>query len=229
MSGEWWRAEAALARVLPAKLVTALLAEPRGWSATIRWLRGVRPSGESFTHHRDVVIILWVIVAMTVLEGAVVDVILRVVLGPSPWVWIALGLHVYAVVMIVAVYAGMVTRPHSLDSGMLRLRTGLGAEVAVPVVAIDAAQAGRYPSFDRSGWKVDGDGDATLATREANLRLSLAPDTTVRINGRVRPAPRSIHLTVDEPRRLAAAIAEARDGAPSGIPDDAVRPAPAPS
>lgn len=223
MSGEWWRTEAALARVLPAKLVTALLAEPRGWSATIRWVRGARPSGEAFTHHRDVVIILRVIVAMTVLEGAVVDLILRVVLGPSPWVWIALGLHLYAVFMIVAVHAGMVTRPHSLDGGVLRLRTGLGTEVAVPVVAIGDAQPGRYPAFDRSGWKVDGDGDATLARGEANFRLTLIPDATIRLDGRIRPAPTTIHLTVDEPRRLAAAVDEARDGAPSGPQNGTVR------
>ena len=211
MNGNWWRTEAALSQVLPAKAVTILLAEPRGLAAIVNWIRRRRPVGQVFPHHRDVVVILWMIVAMTVLEGAVVEFLLRVILGPSPWVWIALGLHVYAVYMIVAVYAGMVTRPHSLDGGVVGLRTGLGTEVAVPVAAIEVAKPGRYPDFDRSGWQVDGDGDATLARGEANLRLTLIPGTTVRVNGRNRAAPRTIHLTVDEPRRLAAAIAEARD------------------
>ncbi|MET9327095.1 hypothetical protein [Tsukamurella sp. NPDC003166] len=204
------RTEAALGRMLPAKVVTLLLAEPRGAAAVLTLIRRRRPAGQSFSHHRDVVIILWVVVAMTVLEGAVVDVLLRVILGPSPWVWIALGLHVYAVYMIVAVYAGMVTRPHSLDGAVLRLRSGLGAEVVVPVAAIEEASPGRFRDFDNSGWKVDGDGNATMASREANFRLALTPDAEVVVNGRVRPAPQTIHLTVDEPRRLSDALAGSR-------------------
>ena len=91
MSGEFRRTEALLGRVLPARLVTLLLAEPRGFVAVARWLRGRRPEGRAFSHHRDVAVLLWSIVAMLMLEGAVVDVLLRVILGPSPWVWIVLG------------------------------------------------------------------------------------------------------------------------------------------
>ncbi len=216
MSGEFRRTEMLLARVLPPKPVTVLLAEPRGFVATVRWIRGKRPAGQLFPHHRDVALLLWVIVAMTVLEGAVVDALLRVVLGPSPWVWIALGVHVYAVYMLVAVYAGMLTRPHSLDGDVLRLRTGLGTEAAVPVAAIAAVEPGHHPAFDRSGWKVDPDGNATMALSEANLRIVLAPDAEIALNGRNIPAPRTIHVTVDEPRRLAAAVASAGAGAGAG-------------
>lgn len=223
MSGDFRRTEILLARVLPAKLVTALLAEPRGLVAVVRWIRRVRPAGQLFPHHRDVAIILWVVVASMILEGVIVDVLLRVILGPSPWVWIALGLHVYAVFMIVAVYAGMVTRPHSLDGAVLHLRTGLGFEVSVPVNAIDDVRAGRFPGFDGANWKVDADGNATMAAREANLCLSLLPGADLLISGRSRTAPRAIHVTVDEPRRLAAAIVAVRDGAPSSLQDGTVR------
>ncbi|GAA1012511.1 hypothetical protein GCM10009551_098480 [Nocardiopsis tropica] len=211
MSGEFWRAEAALSRVLPGRLVTALLAEPRGVAAILRWGLRRRPAGQLFSHHRDLVVLMCFLVAMTVLEGAVLDFVLRMVLGPSPWVWIVLGLHLWAVYLMVAAYAGMVTRPHSLDDGVLRLRSGLGTEVGVAVTAIEAASPGRYPDFDRSNWRVDGAGNATMAPNEANLRLMLVPGSEVALNGRIIPAPRSIHLTADEPRRLASAIAAARD------------------
>lgn len=214
----FWRVEAALRKVLPARVVTMLLAEPRGAVAVYHWILRRRPAGEAFSHHGDVVILLWVIVAMTVLEGVVVEVLLRVILGPSPWVWIALGLHAYAVYMIVAVYAGMVTRPHSLDDGALHLRTGLGAEVAVGLEAIDVVHAGRFPDFDRSGWRVDGDGNATLARGDANLRLELVPGALVVVNGVARNGIRAVHGTVDEPQRLAAAVMRAREAA-AAVPE----------
>ena len=223
MSGEFRRTEALLGRVLPGRLVAVLLAEPRGFVAVVRWIRRAGPAGQLFPHHRDVVIILWVITTMMVLEGAVVDVLLRVILGPSPWVWIALGLHMYFVYTIVAMYAAMVTRPHSLDSAALHLRSGLGFAATVPLIAIEAADAGRFPDFDRSRWKVDEDGNATMAPREANVRLTLAPGAEITVNGRSLPTPRTIHITVDEPRRLAAAIVAVRDGAPSGLRDGTVR------
>ena len=118
--------------------------------------------------------------------------------------------------MIVAMYAAMVTRPHSLDGAVLRLRAGLGTEVAVAVTDVVEAQPGRYAAFDRSRWKVDEDGNATMAPREANLRLTLAADAEVTVDGRAQPAPRTVHVTVDEPRRLAAAVADARDRAIAG-------------
>lgn len=211
MNGTWWRTESALGRVLPATLVTVLLAVPRGVVAIGRWTVRARPDGSRFTHHRDTVVLLWVVVVLTILEGAVVDVVLRFVLGPSPWVWIALGLHATVVCMILAVHAGMATRPHTLHASVLRLRTGLATEVAVAVTSIDQARPGRYPDFDRSGWRIDEDGNATLAVGEANLRLTLAADAGLTVNGRARTAPRAVHLTVDEPRRLAAAIAAARE------------------
>lgn len=211
MSGEFWRAEATLSRVLPGKLVTALLAEPRGAAAIVRWGLRRRPAGQLFSHHRDLVVLMWFLVAMTVLEGAVLDFVLRMVLGPSPWVWIALGLHLWAVYLMIAAYAGMVTRPHSLDHGVLRLRAGLGTEVAVAITAIEAASPGRYPDFDRSAWRVDGAGNATMAPNEANLRLTLVPGSEIAVNGRIIAAPRMIHVTVDEARRLMAAVAAERD------------------
>lgn len=216
MSGEFRRTEAFLGRVLPARLVTLLLAEPRGFVAVARWIRGGRPEGRVFSHHREVAIILWVVVVSLVVEGVIVDVLLRAILGPSHWVWIALGLHVYAVFMIVAVFAGMVTRPHSLDGAVLRLRTGLGFEVQVPVSAIEAADTGRFPGFDRSGWKVDADGIATMAVSAANMRIVLASGATVVVNGVARNGIRAVHVTVDEPRRLAAAVADVRTSAAAG-------------
>lgn len=223
MSGEFRRAEALLGRVLPSWAVALLLAEPRGLVAVVRWARRRRPDGLLFPHHRDVATILWTVVASLVVEGVVVDVVLRVILGPSPWVWIALVLHVYAIFMIVAVYAAMLTRPHSLRGSELHLRSGLAAEVVVPADAIDVVDTGRFPDFDRSGWTVDADGNATMASGEANLRLTLSQGSTVRVNGRDRTALSTIHLTVDEPRRLAAAIAAARDGAPSDPGNGTVR------
>ncbi len=206
MSGEFRRAEALLGRVLPSWGVALLLAEPRGLVAVVRWVRRRRPDGLLFPHHRDVAIILWTVVASLVVEGVVVDVVLRLILGPSPWVWIALVLHAYAVFMIIAMYAAMVTRPHSFDGAGLHLRSGLTAEVIVPAGALGAVETGRFGAFDRSGWKVDADGNATMASGEANLRLTLVPGSTVRVNGRERTAPATVHVTVDEPRRLAAAI-----------------------
>lgn len=210
MSGEWWRTEAALSRVLPPRLAGAVLAAPRGASVIVRWVLRRRPSGTAFPHHRDMTVLAWFLVAMTVLEGAVLDVVLRAILGPSPWVWLALVAHLLGVYLLIAAYAGMVTRPHTLDGGILRLRTGLGTEVAIALSSVEDATAGRYPGFDQSAWRVDDSGDATLARGDANLRLSLTCGSTVMVNACPWPAPRTVHVTVDEPRLMARAIAEAQ-------------------
>lgn len=204
----WAAAEDGLALLVPRPLARVLLIEPRLFACLARWVTG-RHEGRSpsaFGYHRGTRVLFGAAVALVVIEGLVVDAFLAV-LTSGPWVWIALGVHVYAVVWLGGLYASLAVRPHRLADGALLVRDGVFTELAIPYAAIARARAAHHTNFGRSGLRVDGTtGTATLAFGDATVTVDL---TRAIPAGRRNIPVTTLHLTADDPRAFATALTTA--------------------
>lgn len=208
----WAAAEDGFAQVVPRPLARLLLVEPRLAVCLLRWATG-RHEGRlpgSFSYGKNLRPLLRAVLGLVVLEGAVVEALLAVMLPHAPWVWIALGVHCYALVWLAGFYASLVTRPHRLSSDGLVVRDGIFTELAIPYRAIAAARVTQSSNFGRSGLKVDPTtGIATLAYGDANVALDLHLDQPIPVVSRRTALHLAIlHITVDDPPRFVTALHE---------------------
>ncbi|GLY66681.1 hypothetical protein [Amycolatopsis taiwanensis] len=210
----WAAAEDGLAQMLPRPVARALLIEVRLWVCLLRWItrRHDGRSTNAYTYGRNLRLMLFALLSLSVLEGAVVEVVLGVLLPGTPWPWVVLGLHAYALVWIAGLATSLHTRPHLLEDGQLRLRDSVFAEITIPVSAIIGARPVRRPGPLRSGLRSDpSDGTGTLAYGETTIALALDPDQPLYTEG--RPAITGLtvlHITADDPGRLLDDLREAQ-------------------
>ncbi|MGH3321430.1 MAG: hypothetical protein ACRDN9_14900 [Streptosporangiaceae bacterium] len=208
----WMAAEQALAQLVPRRLARVLLIEPRLWWCLARWVAGRHEGRRGYRYHECVRMTIWIGVGLVVIEGAVADAVVALILPGSPWPWVVLGLHLYALVFLLGFYASLVTRPHLLERGALRLRQSVLAEVLVPYSAIVRARVGAYPDYARSWFKIDrARGVATLAYGDANVVLTLDPTEPILVRGSPCETPlTTLYLTVDRPRAFVDALMDGR-------------------
>lgn len=205
----WAAAEDALAQLLPRPAARALLIEARLWLCLLRWMTG-RHDGTSARAHfysRQPTTLLVAMVALTIVEGALVELVLAVTLPATPWPWVALGLHGYAIIWIAGVLASLHTCPHLLDTDALRVRDGVFAELTVPYSAITGARRIRQPGPFRSGFTIEPTGRATLAWGDATVELALDGGHVVRVTGRSPEAMHALSMTVDDADAFLSALA----------------------
>lgn len=199
-SGVWWAAEDALAELLPRPAARVLLIEARMWVCLLQWIGRRRPTSHSYGYGRSLRALLWTLLLCGLVEGMVVELVLAATLGhASPWVWVTLGLHAYALVWIGGFLGSLQVLPHELDGASLRLRDSVFTTVTVPLAAIASATKHHRSNLGRSGWKID-DGIGLLAYGDAAVRIRLVPDHGVELGQ--NPEPRqlnAIDLTVDNP------------------------------
>lgn len=194
----WTAAEDGLAEFVPRKLARVMLIEPRLMACLGRWVTGRHNAraADAFGYHRGLRPLLFMIIALVVVEGLVVDVLIGALWPSGPWVWIALALHVWAVIWLLGFYASLVVRPHELLPDGLHLRDGIFAEVVVPYPAITGARAAHRTNLGRSSLKID---DATgvglLAMGDATVTLTLDPTQPI---GPAAGLSR-LDITVDDP------------------------------
>jgi hypothetical protein len=201
----WAAAEDGLAALVPRPLAKVILAEPRLWVCLARWAAGRYPT-TGFRYDAGLRGIIWAGVALVVVEGAIVDLLLELLLPGSVWVWVSLGLHLYGLAALLGFLASWATRPHLLDEHALRLRDGIVTELSIPYSAVTGARVARQPNFGRSGLKTD-DGAGLLACGDATVALDLdatRPLSVPNQSGSVSLA--SLAITVDEPRTFIAAL-----------------------
>ena len=212
----WSAAEAALALLVPRPLARVLLVEPRLLVCLVRWASGhheARSPG-SFGYHRNLRGLLAGIVALVVCEGAVAEAVLASLAPGSPWVWVALGAHLYALAWLLGFSGSMVVRPHRICSEALLVRDGILGELAVPLSAITGVRLGRRANVGRSGLKVDpGTSEAMIAAGDANVVVDLCPAGAVRRGGLDDPLHvASLRITVDDPSGFVEALRSAALG-----------------
>lgn len=199
----WAAAEAGLAAVVPRPIARFILLEPRLWACLLSWaLRRPAPAGPgTFRYDRGLGWVFLLVLALVIAEGAVVDGVVALVAPGTAWVWVVLGVHLYALAMLLALRASFVTRPHLLDDSGLHLQDGLFAQVDVPATAIVDARPARRANVGRSGFKtVPAEHTALLAFGDATDVVTLDPDHPVIVNGRpCTDGLTTLWVSVDDP------------------------------
>ncbi|MGW8985631.1 hypothetical protein ACWGQ9_23585 [Streptomyces parvus] len=193
------------------------------WSARRRHRipEGARP----FSYTEPQTGIMWAFLFVSVVETVVLALVI-----PWPLVHaIVLVVDVYGIVIILALHAAAVTRPHLVEAdGSLRLRYGALFDLRVPADAIASARVERrFP--DGGLVRVDEDGTLDLAVgSQTTVTVELTgPVEFVRPLGR-RGSARTLRFHADDPRAAVAALAAPGRAAPPAPTPEKAAPAPAP-
>ncbi|MGH3624872.1 MAG: hypothetical protein ACRDQ5_24290 [Sciscionella sp.] len=144
---------------------------------------------------------LLVVLALLVVEGAIVEFVLALILGESPWVWVVLGLHLYVLIWVGGLIGSLHVRPHLVEQRSLRLRDSVFTELSLPYAALADVQVARRANLGRSGFKLDRQqGSALLAYGEATVVLSLHPRSRIYRNGEPYEVEfTELAITADDP------------------------------
>ncbi|WP_426497464.1 hypothetical protein [Streptomyces sp. D54] len=164
--------------------------------------------------------IMWTFVFVSVVETVVLALVI-----PWPLVHaILLVVDVYGIVIVLALQAACVTRPHLVEAdGSLRLRYGALFDLRVPAAVIAAARVDRR--FPGGGLvRVDEDGTLDLAVgSQTTVTVELTePVEFVRPLGR-RGSARTLRFNADDPRAAVAALVRPPP-APTAPPTPALTP-----
>ena len=202
----WRAAEDGLSVVVPRRVARLVILEPRLWSALVTVTRRRRAaSPDAFAYAAGTRTLFGVLVAVVCLEGAVVEVLVWLFVPGTTWFAVVLALHLYALVLLLGLWASFVTRPHEVASDGLHVRDGVFAELLVSWSAIRGARGATRSNVGRSGFKTDG-AEAVLALGDATVAIELDPNRPLLLDGRTvdRPLHRlwRLWVTADEPRRL---------------------------
>ncbi|MEU6475499.1 hypothetical protein ABZ858_01180 [Streptomyces sp. NPDC047017] len=155
--------------------------------------------GEVFGHARGQGIMLFGLGFVGVIELLGMSVLLR---GRPALERVVLVVDVYTVVLVVALYAASVVRPHVLTRDALRVRRGAHVDLRVPLERIAAVRREtRSPQSRRA------EGELELAANgQTTVTLELTePVEHTTFLGRRRPV-RVVRFHADEPDRLVAAL-----------------------
>ncbi|MBM7056766.1 hypothetical protein [Streptomyces durocortorensis] len=168
---------------------------------------GARP----FSYTEPQTGIMWTFLFVSVVETVVLALVI-----PWPLVHaIVLVVDVYGIVIVLALHAAAVTRPHLVEAdGSLRLRYGALFDLRVPADAIASARVDRrFP--DGGLVRVDEDGSLDLAVgSQTTVTVELTgPVEFVRPLGR-RGSARVLRFHADDPRAAVAALTAPGRAAP---------------
>jgi len=152
--------------------------------------------------------LMWLIAMVVELIG--LEVLLRALDVPTVLRTVVLVIDAYSVLIVLAVIAACVTRPHVVTPEELRIRYGAFFDLRVPRTLITDVR--RVRNFDESGWiRVDGDVLAVAVGSQTNVVVELSePVVAVRpLGARVRV--RTVRFYADDPRAVCTALRIAPD------------------
>lgn len=205
----WTAAEDALAVFFPRVVARFMVIEPRLWACLARWAtRRYRPGPDDFPYHTGSILGLFLILLIFTTP---VEILLFEVLIPWTWLrWVVLVLAIYALVWVFGLYASLVVLPHRLEVDGLRLRYGVLNEVLIPYDGItDVREARRKSPGGGDGLTVreeDG-GTAYLSVGgRTHVTLALSRPVQFRSLGGLSQPTSLVHVSVNQPDRLAAAL-----------------------
>lgn len=185
-----------------------LRAEAAGYRSIARWVRrrpDVPEGTEAFGYAQLSAPMMWLFVIVSAIEVPVAHVLLHA----WPWVqWPVTAVGVWSLVWMVALVAGVRTHPHLLAEAVLRVRSGPGVDVEVPLARVARAVVTEQDlsSSMRVVELLDASTYAVGVSGRTNLRLELDAPLTL-------PAPglgadgtveaTTVALWADDPRELA--------------------------
>lgn len=134
-------------------------------------------------------------------------VVLAIIFGNQPWIWILTALDAYTVLWIGGVWTGYVLLPHRVARDNLHLRFAFVDDLVVPHAAIRSVRRQVKDDTTIKRMRVDRNGVAMFSCGEANVVLELDPDVTLCRRGAAVAEPiRTLHVTADEPDRFVESI-----------------------
>lgn len=137
------------------------------------------------------------------LEAVGAELLLRGIGAPSGLHAVILMVDLYSVLIVLAVIAACVTRPHVLSEDELRIRYGAFFDLRIPRGRISSVRVAR--NFDEKGMvRVEGECLAVSVASQTNVVVELdEPITAVRPLGR-RVSVRTVRFFADEPKAVLA-------------------------
>ncbi|MFD0854360.1 hypothetical protein ACFQ07_19130, partial [Actinomadura adrarensis] len=164
----------------------------------LRRRSGVPAGAVQVSYHREESFVVGLWTFAMVVETIMLEILLRGI-GCPDWLRIPiLVLDVYGVVIVIAVRAACVTRPHVITAGELRVRYAAYFDLRVPRERITSVRLVR--NRDEQGLIRVQDGTAAVAvTSQTNIVVELdEPITVVRPLGK-RAEARTIRFFADSP------------------------------
>lgn len=203
-TGSWRRAVEA---AVPEAVVRLLVHEVRAGASLGRWVlrrrHGVGPGDLAAAYTGPQTAMMYGFLFVSVIETVALAVLI-----PWPAVHrVVLVLDVYGVLLLLAMHAACVTRPHVLRAdGSLRIRYGALFDLTVPPDAVASARVDRrYPEGRLVALSEDGVLDLIVGS-QTTVTLELNRPLDFRRPLGARGTARTIRFHADDPRALVAAL-----------------------
>ncbi|KAB8194883.1 hypothetical protein FH608_017190 [Nonomuraea phyllanthi] len=209
----WTALRAAYEQLVPEQVRRIVGFDLRGVISLALWVarrrHGVPDGATPVSYARAQTLTMMILLGAMVVELVGADVLLRAFGAPVGLRAAVLVADAYAVLIVLAVIAACVTRPHVVSDDEVRIRYGAFFDLRVPRERIAGVRPIR--SFNESGTvKVDGDRLAVAVASQTNLILELTePVTVVRPLGS-RAEARAIRLFADDPTAALAVLRSRR-------------------
>ncbi len=167
--------------------------------------RGVPPGGQGIPHHRPVMGFLGAVLGLTAVEMLGVELAV-----PWPTVrWILLAVSLIGCWWLAGFAAGLVVQPVTVGPDTLRIRYSCFADLSVPLAAIDRVVPLPRSRGRRRTAMAHGDEPVVEVGKQQHGAPPGEP-VPIRLRGGAPREVRRVHLWVDDPQALAAAVAEYR-------------------
>lgn len=191
----------ALESVLPRRVARAVVIDAHAWRAFALWLRR-RPLADSeYSYGGSLRPLLFMVIGLLVVEGAVVELVVGVMFGHGWWLWVLAGLHIYALCWIIGIMASLRTLPHRIGSSTITLRDSIFDEFQIPASRVKGVHAALTANTGRSGLLIDPDsGSGRLCHGDGTVTLSFCDNTTIR-----GKQVQLLAVSVDRPAQFVAA------------------------
>lgn len=195
-------AGAALSMVLPRRVARAVVTEVRVWQALILLVRRDRFAVNEFSYGSGLRPLLYTVIGLLVVEGAIVEIVLAAIVGDGWWTWVFAAIHLYAFCWIVGILASLRTRPHVVSDDEVLLRDSIFGGLCIPRSWISDVRVARTPNTGRSGLVVDDDtGTGRFCHGDGTAMIELDEPRT--ING---ICVRRLAVSPNQPNLFAASL-----------------------
>ncbi|WP_119730993.1 hypothetical protein [Thermomonospora amylolytica] len=183
--------------------------DAKGMASLALWVLrrrdGVPPGATAvpYSGAQTAIMAMWLFAMVVELVG--LEIVLRALDAPVALRTAILVIDAYSVLVVLAVIAACITRPHVVSPDELRLRYGAFFDLRIPRALITGVR--RVRNFDENGLiTVDGDVLALAVASQTTVVVELAePITAVRpLGARVRV--RTVRFYADDPGAVLAAL-----------------------
>lgn len=197
------------ARLVPEQVRRIMGFDVKGMVSLVLWgarrQHGVPPGATALSYSKAQTPTMLLFLFAMVAELVAAEVVLRAIGAPVGLRMVVLLIDGYSILIVLAIMAACVTRPHVVSAAEVRVRYGAFFDLRIPRDLIVSVR--RVRNMNESGMiSMDGEELAIVVSAQTNLVIELAePVTAVRPLGR-RALARSIRLFADDPGTAVAAL-----------------------